>query len=74
MVAIRRLSNEPYKSETFLVDIKEVMLTERKMPDEFINEEGNGVTEAYKEWVRPLLGDPLPRLINLRNEVSCVRF
>lgn len=66
MVAIRRLSDEPYKSETFLVDIKEVMMTERKMPDEFINAEGNGVTEAYKEWVRPLLGDPLPKLINLR--------
>ena len=29
------------------------------MPDEFINAEGNGVTEAYKDWVRPLLGDPL---------------
>ncbi|MBQ6505432.1 MAG: diphosphate--fructose-6-phosphate 1-phosphotransferase [Flexilinea sp.] len=67
MVAIRRLSNEPYKSETFLADIKDVMLTERKMPDEFINAEGNGVTEAYKEWVRPLLGDPLPKLMNLRN-------
>ena len=67
MVAIRRISDEPYASETFLVDIEQVMLTERKMPDEFINDEGNGVTEAYKNWVRPLLGDPLPKLINLRN-------
>ena len=66
MVAIRRLSNEPYASETFLADIRDVMLTERKMPDEFINAEGNGVTEAYKDWVRPLLGDPLPKLMNLR--------
>ena len=66
MVAIRRLSDDPYKSETFLVDIKEVMMTERKMPDEFINAEGNGVTAAYKDWVRPLLGDPLPKLMNLR--------
>ena len=28
---------------------------------------GFGKTEAYKEWVRPLLGDPLPKLMNLRN-------
>lgn len=66
MVAIRRLSNEPYASETFLADIEQVMMTESKMPDEFINAEGNGVTEAYKEWVRPLLGEPLPKLMNLR--------
>lgn len=66
MVAIRRLSNKPYASETFLADIEQVMMTESKMPDEFINAEGNGVTEAYKEWVRPLLGEPLPKLMNLR--------
>ncbi len=66
MVAIRRLSNTPYAAETFLADIEEVMMTERKMPDEFINAEGNGVTEAYKDWVRPLLGEPLPKLMNLR--------
>ena len=66
MVAIRRLSNAPYASETFLADIEQVMMTESKMPDEFINAEGNGVTEAYKEWVRPLLGEPLPKLMNLR--------
>ncbi len=66
MVAIRRLEGPAYGSETFLADIREVMMTERKMPDAFINEAGNGVTEAFKEWCRPLLGGPLPRLINLR--------
>ncbi|MDO4483081.1 MAG: diphosphate--fructose-6-phosphate 1-phosphotransferase [Clostridia bacterium] len=66
MVAIRRTGNEPYSSETFLVDIREVMMTEAKMPDHFINEAGNGVTEAFKDWVRPLLGEPLPKLMDLR--------
>ncbi len=66
MVALRRLSDDPYRSETFLADIRDVMMTERKMPDEFINESGNGVTEAFKAWCRPLLGDPLPHLIDLR--------
>ena len=69
MVAIRRLEGPAYGSETFLADIREVMMTERKMPDAFINEAGNGVTEAFKEWCRPLLGGPLPRLIDLREGV-----
>jgi 6-phosphofructokinase 1 len=30
------------------------------MPDEFINEEGNGVTEAFIEYAMPLVGE-LPR-------------
>jgi len=42
------------------------MMTEAKMPDAFINEAGNGVTEAFKDWVRPLLGKPLPKLMDLR--------
>ncbi|MCF0135712.1 MAG: diphosphate--fructose-6-phosphate 1-phosphotransferase [Lachnospiraceae bacterium] len=64
MVAFKRISNEPYKAEPFLVDIEEVMLFERKMPDEFINAEGNGVTEAFKEWCRPLLGEPIRKMVN----------
>ncbi len=64
MVAFRRISTEPYKMEPFLVDIDEVMMYERTMPDEFINEDGNGVTEAFKEWCRPLLGEKLPEMVS----------
>ena len=67
MVALRRTDDGGrYACETFLVDIEQVMMTERKMPDSFINEAGNGVTEAFKNWARPLLGDPLPTLTDLR--------
>lgn len=66
MVALRRLPGEEYRCETFLVEIEQVMMTERTLPDEFINAEGNGVTEAFKEWCRPLLGEPLPKLMDLR--------
>lgn len=66
MPAIRRLSSEPYETELFLAPIREVMLTERTMPAEYINEAGNGVTEAYCAWLRPLLGEPLPVMANLR--------
>lgn len=69
MVALRRLPSTDYKTETFLADIQDVMMTESKMPDAFINAEGNNVTDAYKDWVRPLLGRPLPKLMDLRSEI-----
>ncbi len=62
MVAFRRVSVKPYEMEPFLVDIDEVMMHERTMPDAYINEEGNGVTEAFKEWCRPLIGGELPKM------------
>ncbi|MBQ4188257.1 MAG: diphosphate--fructose-6-phosphate 1-phosphotransferase [Firmicutes bacterium] len=64
MVAFKRISTEPYKVEPFLVDIDEVMMYERTMPDEFINEKGNGVTEAFKEWARPLLGEEIRKMVS----------
>lgn len=66
MVALRRVPGPVYHCEACLVDIHQVMMTERRMPDSFINERGNGVTEAFKDWCRPLLGSPLPHLIDLR--------
>ncbi len=66
MVALRRVPGDTYRCETFLADIRQVMMTERKLPEEFINAEGNGITEAFKQWCRPLLGSPLPKLMDLR--------
>ena len=66
MVALRRIPGDTYRCETFLADIQQVMMTERKLPEEFINAEGNGITEAFKEWCRPLLGSPRPKLMDLR--------
>ena len=43
MVAFERVSTEPYVMKPFLVDIDEVMMYERTMPDEYINAEGNDV-------------------------------
>lgn len=56
MVAFRRISTTPYEIEPFLVEIDEVMMHERILPDEFINEAGNGVTDSFKDWCRPLIG------------------
>lgn len=68
MVALVRESTEPYRVSTKLVDVREVMMTERTMPREFINERGNGVTDAFTAWLRPLVGAPIPRMITLQGE------
>ncbi len=64
MAAFRRISDEPYKIEPFLADIDQVMMFERTMPDNFINEAGNGVTEEFLRWCRPLIGEALPDMIS----------
>ena len=50
--------------EPILIDIQEVMLRERLMPPEFINEAGNGVTPAFVEWCKPLIGPELPPILS----------
>ncbi|NIA14070.1 MAG: diphosphate--fructose-6-phosphate 1-phosphotransferase [Nitrospiraceae bacterium] len=54
-VAIRRIGD--YAVEYFLTPLSTVARESTQMPDEFINAEGNYVTEAFKNYVRPLVGD-----------------
>ena len=66
MVGFIRESTSPYRARTTLIDVNDVMLVEKKMPDEYINEAGNGVTQAFLDWCAPLIGEPLGKLISLR--------
>ena len=68
MVAFRRCSTTPYEIEPFLVPIDDVMLYEKTMPIEFINEEQNGVTEEFLTWCRPLIGEELPKMISFNTK------
>ena len=56
MVGLNRISTEPYKCETSLIPINEVMMYEKVLPKEFINERGNYVTEEFIDWCKPLIG------------------
>jgi len=60
-VAIKRLGNgADYKIELFRTELSNVAEKTKPMPDEFINAEGNGVTDAFIEYAMPLIGD-LPK-------------
>lgn len=65
MVTIEREEGSEYAVRYGVAPIEKVMLDERKMPDEYINEAGNGVTEAFKQWCRPMLGEALPKFLHL---------
>ncbi len=64
MVAFRRLSTAPYRCETFLVPIEQVMLGERVLPPEYMPAPGV-ITPEFCDWCRPLLGPPLPDMARL---------
>ncbi len=55
-----------YSVDYKLVDLKEIAAKTRLMPDEFINREGNNVTEAFTHYLRPLLGSDMPEASRLR--------
>lgn len=67
MVGFKRVSGEIYKAEPILIPIHEVMMTERCMPDEYIDPEHNSVTDAFVEWCRPLIGSPLREFVTFKN-------
>ena len=63
-VTIHRVGN--YAVDYRLTDIREIAALTKLMPAEFMNGEGNHVTEAFRSYVRPLLGSNLPVAGRLR--------
>ena len=66
MITLERVSQDPYRCETGLAPLEEIVNAERPVPDEFINEEGNYITPAFLDYARPLIGGPLPRYARLK--------
>jgi 6-phosphofructokinase 1 len=58
-VTIRRIGN--YSVDYILERFEDIAAYTRQMPDEFIDKAGNNVTDAFKFYVRPLLGSGLPQ-------------
>ena len=75
MVALERQSeNGVYKCGYQLVGLGEVANIEKKVPRAWINKEGNGVTQEFIDYVKPLIQgetgmvkvDGLPRFAKLK--------
>ena len=57
MVTLEREGGDTYRCVTGTAPLSDVAVRSKPMPDEFINAAGNGVTDAYLDYLRPLVGD-----------------
>lgn len=64
MVTIKRLSNSPYKICYDKAPLSEVAVAAKAMPDNFINQRGNFVTQNFIDYMRPLC-QKLPSYVEL---------
>jgi 6-phosphofructokinase 1 len=62
-VAMRRLPGKGYKIETFLTPLATVAKDTKHMEASYI-ENGNNISEAFKQYARPLVGE-LPKVGSL---------
>lgn len=55
MISIKRISNTPYRWETELLPLEKCANFEKKVPLEWINSSGNGVTQEFIDYALPLI-------------------
>ncbi len=67
MVAMRRGAGANYKCEYAVAPLSDVAVNAKPLPDEFINPQGNFVTDAFLEYLRPLVGE-MPKYAQLSNK------
>jgi 6-phosphofructokinase len=65
MVILNRLSDDPYQSGTEVKDVHKIANDEKLVPREWVNKDGNYVTDAFVNYVRPLIqGDVSPVMVD----------
>ena len=79
MIAFERCYEDgKYVCKTTLLNLTDVANTEKKVPLEWINKDGNGMTQEYIDYVLPLIQgtpdrpmtDSLPRFARLKKVLA----
>lgn len=65
MVTLERQPSDEYKCTTGTCPLEQVAVKAKPMPDEFINAEGNFITDAFLDYLRPLAGE-MPNYVKLK--------
>jgi 6-phosphofructokinase len=60
MVTLVRENEPKYKCTTGLAELRDVANGEKKVPAEYINDRGNHITDAMRDYVRPLVQGEAP--------------
>jgi 6-phosphofructokinase 1 len=66
MVTLVRAPRRRYRCTTGLVELEKVATATKAMPRDFINREGNGMTQEYRRYAMPLIGDSLPEYVKIK--------
>lgn len=68
MFAFNRIEGDVYQIDTVLIDIKDVLLIEKNVPDNFINETKNVVIQEFIDRGKPLIGSEMPEMISFNDK------
>ncbi len=74
MITLVREEAEDYKCTTGFAELRDVANGEKKVPREYINEAGNGVTQAMLDYVRPLVYGQAPVTVGIDGLPVYMRF
>jgi len=74
MVTLVREKGPKYKCTTGLAELRDVANGEKKVPREFINEAGNHITKAMRDYLRPLVQGQAPVTIGRDGIPVFMRF
>jgi len=74
MVTLVREAGTEYECTTGLAELKDVANGEKKVPAEYINDAGNHITDAMRDYVRPLVQGEAPVTIGKDGLPVFMRF
>ena len=74
MVTLVREKGPKYKCTTGLAELRDVANGEKKVPREYINEAGNHITKAMRDYLRPLVQGQAPVTIGRDGIPVFMRF
>lgn len=69
MIGFQREENQDgsYIIKVIKIPVEQVMMLEKTVPECYINERGNNVTQEFLDWCSPLIGGKLPEFIDYDN-------
>lgn len=74
MITLERAEGTAYNCTTGLASLSDVANGEKKLPREYINEAGNHITDAMKDYVRPLVQGEAPFTVGADGLPVFMRF
>lgn len=67
MVNLIRENGKKYFCRNGKISLEKVSISEKLLPDNFINSKGNYVTKSFLKYCRPLIGEPLQTFCKLKS-------